>query len=454
MIKARGYQIDAVNSFKNNNWRGILEMATGTGKTITSLIIANEYKEECKRAFLIILVPFTHLVEQWEENCGLFGFNNILKCYGAKDSWKYKLQTKIRDFNIGISDVEVIISTYKTASSEEFNNSISNIRSNGFIIGDECHYFGIKGLRKNKFDNIHGRLGLSATPDRWWDEDGTEALRFYFGDTVYEYSMEEAINNGILTEYKYTPFVIDLTEEEVKKYEKLTKIMIGMLQDKKSSSEDIEEINRKRSLIISKAEKKKELLYNIFSEKERESVSHTLVYCAPGEIDEITLELSNLDYRVHRFDSNVKLNDRAKILKSFSEGTIQILVAIKCLDEGVDVPSTKEAYFLASTSNPREFIQRRGRVLRKASGKNLAQIYDFIVLPSSISESLYKSIASKELPRFAEFSRYAIDRFKARETLMPYLKLYNIEYLMDKLPWEVYREMMELREELEYGFEY
>lgn len=454
MIKARGYQINAINSFKNNNWRGILEMATGTGKTITSLIVANEYKEEYKRIFLIILVPFTHLAEQWEENCEALGFTKVLKCYGAKDSWKYKLHTKIRDFNIGISNVEVIISTYKTASSEEFNESISDIKSNGFIIGDECHYFGIKGLRKNKFDNIHGRLGLSATPDRWWDEDGTEALRLYFDDTVYEYTMEEAIKNGILTEYKYIPFIIDLTLEEVKKYEQLTKIMIGMLQDKKSSSQEIEEINRKRSLILSKAKKKKELLYEIFNEKERESVSHTLVYCAPGEIDEITLQLSNLGYRVHRFDSNVKLNDRAKILKSFSNGIIQILVAIKCLDEGVDVPSTKEAYFLASTSNPREFIQRRGRVLRKSSGKNLAQIYDFIVLPNSVSEKIYKSIASKELPRFAEFSKYAIDRFKAREILMPYLRLYNIEYLMDKLPWEVYKEMMELREEIEYGFKY
>ena len=182
--------------------------------------------------------------------------------------------------------------------------------------------------------------------------------------------------------------------------------------------------------------------------KDKDEVKHTLVYCAPGEVNEITLELSNQGYRVHRFDSNVSLKDRGKILKSFADGEIQILVAIKCLDEGVDVPSTREAYFLASTSNPREFIQRRGRVLRKAEGKNLAQIYDFIVLPSEVSENMYKTIASKELPRFAEFSRYAIDRFQARGYVSKYLKSHSLEYLMDKLPWDVYNEMLELREEL------
>lgn len=448
MIKARDYQIKAINSFKENNWRGILEMATGTGKTITSLIVANEFKEYNKKIFLIILVPFTHLVDQWEENCEVLGFKSLLKCYGLKSSWKYKLENKVRDFNIGISDVEVVISTYKTASSIEFNDIISTVKDSSFIIGDECHYFGIKSLRNNKLDCIVGRLGLSATPDRWWDKNGTSFLREYFGDTVYEYSMEEAINNGILTEYKYCPIVVDLIEDERKRYEQLTKMIINLMNNKDGDKEAIEEINRKRSMVLSKAANKKDILYDIFGKKDKDEVKHTLVYCAPGEVNEITLELSNQGYRVHRFDSNVSLKDRGKILKSFADGEIQILVAIKCLDEGVDVPSTREAYFLASTSNPREFIQRRGRVLRKAEGKNLAQIYDFIVLPSEVSENMYKTIASKELPRFAEFSRYAIDRFQARGYVSKYLKSHSLEYLMDKLPWDVYNEMLELREEL------
>lgn len=448
MVVARDYQIDAINSFKKNNWKGILEMATGTGKTITSLLIANEYKKNYKGIFLIILVPFTHLVDQWEENCEVLGFRNLLKCYGLKESWKYRLEGRVRDFNIGISDIEVVISTYKTASSIEFNDILGKIKSKAFIIGDECHYFGIKGLRNHNLSGIKARLGLSATPDRWWDENGTSFLREYFGDTVYEYSMEEAISNGILTEYKYLPLVVDLTDEEAKKYEYFTKILINMINSKNSDKEEIEEINRKRSIILSKAKNKKDTLFEIFEGKNVDEVSHTLVYCAPGEINEITSQLSCMGYKVHRFDSNVHLKERGKILKAFSIGDIQILVAIKCLDEGVDVPSTREAYFLASTSNPREFIQRRGRVLRKAEGKNLAQIYDFIVIPSNMSEKLYKTIVSKELPRFAEFSKYAIDRFQARNIITPYLKNYSLEYLMDKLPWDVYNEMLEFREEI------
>jgi superfamily II DNA or RNA helicase len=191
---------------------------------------------------------------------------------------------------------------------------------------------------------------------------------------------------------------------------------------------------------LSKAENKKEKLFSIFREKVRDEVSHTLVYCAPGEVEIITGELAKQGYRVHRFDSKVSLEDRMQILKSFDDGSIQILVAIKCLDEGVDVPSTRTAYFLASTSNPREFVQRRGRILRTYSGKNIAEIFDFVVLPGNTSVQLFKSVASKDIPRFAEFSQYAINSYQAREIVGRELRAYSLEYLMDKLPWEVYRE--------------
>lgn len=443
-ISPREYQLQALNNFKNNNWKGILEMATGTGKTITSLLIANSYQQENGRVFLIILVPFTHLVEQWEDNAAIFNYTNILKCYDLKKSWVNKLENRVRDFNIGITTVEVVISTYRTSSSQEFNDIISNIRGKSFIIADECHYFGIKSLRNNKFERIDAKLGLSATPDRWWDERGTTYLREYFGDTVYEYSLEEAIRLGVLTEYKYTPIVSDLTTKEIREYEKLTKKIIRLMSKKdKNSNEDIEELNRKRSLILSKATSKYEKLLEMFGEKNVEETSHTLIYCAPGQIDEITFEISKLGFRVHKFNSDVDLKDRGKILKAFESGQIQVLIAIKCLDEGVDVPSTKAAYFLASTSNPREFVQRRGRILRRSESKNIAEIYDFVILPQNASEGTFKSIVSKEMPRFAEFSRYSINEYSAREIVRNHLSIYDLEHLMDKLPWEVYNEMKE-----------
>ena len=443
MIEIRSYQIEAINNFKKNNWKGILEMATGTGKTITSLLIADEYKKKDGRIFLIILVPFTHLAEQWVENCENMGFYNVLKCYESKKKWIYNLESRVRDFNIKVSDIEVVISTYKTASVFEFSELLLGIKSNSFIICDECHYLGSKSFRNDRLDFIEGRLGLSATPDRWWDEEGTNFLKKYFEEIVYEYDIEKAISNGVLTEYKYNPIPVDLTESEVESYKKLTKKLIALLNSKDKPKDEIEEINRKRSKILSKAENKKYMLYSIFRRKKIEEVFHTLIYCASGEINEIVMNLSKIGYKVHKFDSTVILKDRKKILKLFSLKKIQILVAIKCLDEGVDIPSTKVAYFLASTSNPREFIQRRGRILRKAEGKNLAQIHDFIVIPELADDNLYIAIVGKELPRFAEFSKYAIDRFKARAKIMPMIKSHGMEHLLDKLPWDAYYEMVE-----------
>lgn len=443
-IMPREYQIEAYNKFKANKYNGILEMATGTGKTITSLYIANNYKESEGRIFLIILVPFTHLIEQWEENAELFGFYNILRCYNAKSSWVNKLEQRVRDFNIGLSKYECIISTYKTASSEEFNDLIYKIRGKSFLIADECHYFGVRSLRDNKFNNIWAKLGLSATPDRWWDEEGTSYLRCYFGDTVYEYTLEKAIRRGVLTEYTYDPIVCELSEKELKEYEKITRLIIATISNKdKYKQVNIEELNRKRSLIISKAEDKVDKLIKIFKRKDVKNTFHTLVYCAPGQINDISSKLAELGFRVHKFNSEVSTEDRRKILKSFEQEMIQILIAIKCLDEGVDVPSTKEAYFIASTSNPREFVQRRGRVLRKSQNKNMANIYDFIVLPQNAEEGTFRSIVSKEMPRFAEFSRYSINEFIARSEVVGYLKVYDLEHLMDMLPWEVYNEMKE-----------
>lgn len=168
-----------------------------------------------------------------------------------------------------------------------------------------------------------------------------------------------------------------------------------------------------------------------------------MIYCAPGDIDKITKIVADLDIRIYRFDSRVDNSERGKILKRFNEGDIQVLVAIKCLDEGVDIPATRKAFFLASTSNPREFVQRRGRILRKSKGKNLAVIYDFIVIPSQAEEKTYITIAKKEMPRFAEFSKYAINQHNSRMIMRKYLEIVDLEHLMDKLPWEVYRELKE-----------
>lgn len=439
-IKPREYQSDALNSVRNNQWNGILEMATGTGKTFTSLFIADAFLEENKSMFLVIYAPFTHLIEQWTESLEVFGYKNIINCSGSKTSWSGKLQSEIRDYNLGLVKKPVAITTYATGASETFNSMVSNINYNGFLIADECHNFGTKSMSKNKLDKMTGKLGLSATPSRWWDESGTSYINNFFNGVVYQYAIELAIKNGALSEYKYHPMQTELNEDEIEKYEKFTRRLIYLFNEDKDNSEEIKKINILRSHILDKAINKKEQLFRIFRDKDRSEVANTLIYCAPGEINIITKELSKLKYRVSKFDSSVSMKDRSKILKAFADESIQILVAIRCLDEGVDVPSTQDAYFLSSTSNPRQFVQRRGRVLRKHKNKNLANIYDFIVLPSNTGKQFFSSIASKELPRFSEFSNHAINKYAARNEIGEILKPYHLEYLMDKLPWEVHEE--------------
>lgn len=441
-ITPRDYQQTAIDRLEENEWQGILEMATGTGKTITSLLAADNYYEKHGRIFIIIIVPFVHLVDQWAENIRAMDLGYPLKCYGLKKKWLYKLSARIRDFKIAVSQQECIITTYKTATAPEFGQLINKINNHTFLIADECHYFGINSLDKDDFLSISARVGLSATPDRWWDEAGTEKIYDYFDKVVFNYDLKKAIKNDFLVEYRYQPLIVGLTFAEIEQYKNLTKKIVYLRdQDDLTAAEEekLKTLNLKRSWIISKAENKKELLYQkIFSNKAE--LSHTIIYCAPGEIDEIVKEVSKRGIKVHKFNAEVSMKKRNQILTAFAKGKIQVLVAIKCLDEGVDIPSTKEAYFLASTSNPKEFIQRRGRILRKSKNKNIAEVYDFMILPTGVSNKLFRSIAYKEVPRFAEFSRCAINKYQAREKLRRILSAYNLEYLMDKLPWELYQE--------------
>lgn len=442
----RPYQQVAIQAIRSNQWRGILEMATGTGKTITSLLISEEFRKVHNRLFLVIIVPYTHLVEQWAKECKRFGIDQITLCYGNRKSWFNKLHTKIRDFNARLSNGHTIITTYRTASTPHFNQLIGDLSTDAMLIADECHNFGIKTMRENKMNAIQSKVGLSATPQRWWDDEGSNYLNQFFGGTVYEYTMEEAIRNKALTEYQYNPILIDLTEEEIEAYDEMTKRIVQLYNSDQDQTQDIERLQRERSLIIGRAYNKIQALLVNLKKTGIQNVAHTLVYCAPGQVADLTRTLADMGLRVHQFDSTIPNEERSKILQAFADGVIQVLIAIKCLDEGVDVPSTRIAYFLSSTSNPREFVQRRGRVLRRYKNKTLAVIYDFIVLPESASPGTFESIASKELPRFAEFSAHSITKYAARKEVNKVLEVRQLEHLMDKLPWEVYHELQNREE--------
>jgi len=461
-IEKRDYQEEAINSLKENDWRGIFSMATGTGKTITSLLALNDIYEENKKCFVVIYAPLTHLVDQWSKEFeNMFGFMPLL-CYNAKSSWIDKLNRLIRNYNTNINNTNfvAVITTYATGSMEEFTSMISRVNKNLCMIADECHNIGSGEYKKAMIEQFKYRIGLSATPARWLDPEGTKIIMDFFDKVVYEYSLKKAIENNKLVKYNYYPQIVSLNYDEYYKYNELTNKIAKMSTfiNEDSADEDKEKLNRlrqERAKIIVLAESKKQYTVDLLKERvDTDDRSHILVYCGEKQIDEMTVPISKLGYRTHKFDSTVSIKDREDILKAFDDGKLEILVAIRCLDEGVDVPSTKIAYFMGSNSNPKQFIQRRGRILRKCEGKQYAEIYDMIVMPDkSISsrfdngDSLDLSIINKELPRLLEFASCASNEVEAMNIVKRELEQYDLEYLLHIDPAELYKQVKEGVEE-------
>lgn len=433
-IQLRDYQLEAINEWAKNGFQGFLEMATGTGKTITSLGALCKLFEKKERLAIVITVPYKHLVIQWEEDLQNFNLRPIL-AFENRNKWLNPLNESILEYNKGFSKFFSVITTHTTFSSPHFQETISRLEQPSLIIADEAHHLGSETGRQSYPLNIPARLALSATPNRWFDTEGTEALRSYFGKTVFEFTLGQAIGVS-LTKYYYHPHLVELTAEELELYEeftlKIAKIYARAKKDQKAG-ERLKMLLIKRSNLLNKAENKISVLSELIDENPVNA--HTLFYCAPGQLKDV-LKLVGIEKRtlIHKFTNEEDSETRKKLLQQFADEEIQALAAIKCLDEGVDVPKTKVAYLLASSSNPREFIQRRGRVLRKAPGKKHSIIHDLITVPPSgwshsKDESVFnveRGILKKELSRFKEFAAYAQNKHQATDVIWEMAKRYNL----------------------------
>ena len=430
----RDYQLDAVSEWFSHDKRGILEMATGSGKTITALACLCRVCDEESPVLLVIAVPYTHLVQQWIAESRLFGFEPM-RAFESRDIWHDRLAQMIADLNHGRRQHAVVVTTHRTLSSEPFLDCIGQLRGKGVLVADEVHHLGAQHASSTLPDTLPYRLGLSATPVRWFDEFGTRSLFAYFGDPIFEYSLSQAIEDGALTRYHYYPHIIELTDDEAERYRQLS-MRIARLMSKRSEPDveaGIEKLLQRRALILNRAQGKLPALEMLLGEEA--NVHHALVYCAQGQVDEVTRLLAHdVNLTVHRFTQHESAPERARILRAFAEGEVQALAAIRCLDEGVDVPATRSAYILASTGNPREFIQRRGRVLRRYAGKTEARIHDFIAVPPSENkneertpvESWERSVITREVRRFNEFASLAENQFQATEALWEMADRYGV----------------------------
>lgn len=433
----RDYQRQAVANWFRHRGRGMLKMATGSGKTITALAIATELYEKIGLQVLLVVCPYRHLVTQWARECQRFNLQP-LQAFESVQQWQRELSSQLYQVTQGNQKFLTIITTNVTFISEGFQSQLGFFPEKTIIVGDEAHHMGSPRLVESLPKTIGLRLGLSATPERYFDETGTEAVFNYFGEVLKpEFTLADAIAQGALVPYHYYPVFVQLTESEALAYAKLTKRIGWALADDPNlkTNETVTNLLMQRSRLVGTAENKLPALAELMSS--RLHSSHTLFYCGDGSVDGTSRQVETvtrmlgkeLGFRVHSYTAETPREERERLRQQFEKGDLQGLVAIHCLDEGVDIPAISNAIILASTGNPRQFIQRRGRVLRPHAGKTEATIFDMIVVPPHLDRETWeveRNLLRKELKRFLEFAQLAKNAKEASEKLMRLQQQYQL----------------------------
>lgn len=459
-VHMRPYQMNAIEEWIKRGCVGIFDMATGTGKTYTALAaISRLYAEMEQNLAVIIICPYQHLVEQWKEDIVAFGMKPIV-CYSASSqrNWRERLKNAVTSFNLGVQNHFCMVSTNVTFSIDYVQDLILKLNGNVVLVVDEAHNFGAEKLSNTLLPHIPYRLALSATIDRHGDPEGTQKLYDYFGEKCIEYTLKDAIDNDMLTPYYYHPVPVSLNEEELGDYLELTsKIRKNIHADKKGKiklSEYAKMLLIKRVRIVAGATEKIGVLQQLIEDYKNDN--QILVYCGATTMHDIDYQedkppieearqvdivagmLGNdLGMRITKFTSEENAEERERIKADFAEGKqLQALVAIRCLDEGVNIPSIRTAFIMASSTNPKEYVQRRGRVLRKFQGKRHAVIFDFITLPipldkvgqydPDVIESV-QSLAKREIVRMKDFAAIAENPFDSDSLIAEIQRSYDIE---------------------------
>jgi len=460
-VKLHCYQWSAIDKWVENNYRGIFDMATGTGKTLTGLGAVTRLSQDLSHSLAVIIVcPYQHLVEQWVEDIERFNIKPIIG-YSASSQkdWLHRLKTAIFNHKLKVKnhDFFCFICTNATFSTQKVQTLLEKISGNILLLVDEAHNFGAERLSKLLSEKYNFRLALSATIDRHNDEDGTTKLYKYFGNKCIEYTLDRAIAEKKLTRYKYYPIITTLNDDEISVYTDLSYEISKCINKTENGKVKLNEkgkilaMQRARLVAgaVDKLTKLAEYIKPFINDK------HILVYCGATnilqndkdesdtdeadlrQIDAVSILLGNtLKMNVSHFTSREDISERERLKQEFAKGiNLQALIAIKCLDEGVNIPAIKTAFILASTTNPKEYIQRRGRVLRLSEGKDFAVIYDFLALPrpinrvSSLTDEQVRreiTLVKNELTRAEEFARIAMNMAEANNTIDSIKRAYSI----------------------------
>jgi len=441
----RGYQEEAYREWLKSDKKGIFAMATGTGKTLTALnCLLHEFKEtQVYQA--VVLVPSKDLLEQWYEEVNEFNFKRIIRA-SSDYNWSQEiahLNTQLAfDRNVSF----IIIAIYDTFATPKFQKKTNNLPNSTLLIADEAHNIGApevkKLLPKLKYSK---RIALSATPNRRFDPEGNELIEEFFNSKdpyTYSFSMERAIKERILCSYTYHPHIVYLSREEMEKYVEISRKISRLFDHATDSFRNLmaaQKLMLQRTQIIHKAQGKFKVFQNIINSlvNERGNLGYTFIYVPEGYG---SLENNFLDQylgfveekypgvKAHHYTS--KTDHRSEVMTAFEKGNIDCLFSMKCLDEGVDVPRTEVAVFCSSTGNPRQFIQRRGRVLRQHPEKDYATIHDVIVLPIPVEEQdSFKSerkLIKDELIRVIYFSSLSRNYYECMKKFKDIADFYEL----------------------------
>lgn len=436
-FELRDYQNEAIEQWKANRYQGILSMATGTGKTLTAIGAIKRFRDSVAGGLVVVTVPYQNLAVQWVDALQDQGIETI-PVFDSYQSWYDQVKTLFSaSLYSDTVNMPCLVCVERTFKDDRFQGLVSILKDakqkNHLLVVDECHHFnGADHIRKLP-DVFRLRLGLSATPyDQFDGHNDDRHLQKYFGPIVYEFSLGRAIQEGFLTKYRFHILACELDDEETAQYEELTHRIVRIAGSDDSFTPEtwvrVQPIMLARSRLVGAAKSK---LFKLKEHLEFEGRKpYSLFYCGDGsvkdngekirQIEAVSELLHELGWRSSRITAAESLQTREALLNRLRSQAIDAVVSIKVLDEGIDVPACQRAYLLASQSSDRQGIQRRGRVLRRSEGKNIADLYDFIVVGGTSDAKALKKLAIKEIRRAYKF---AIDSLNKSEVCSQLEKL-------------------------------
>ena len=415
----RPYQEEALNAWKENDYKGILAMATGTGKTKTSIEALTRFLNRTDRGLAVITVPYLELARQWVQELGEKGIATV-SVYDSQENWSLSVENIIQAHLVSSdskAQLPVLVCVNKSFRDDKFQNLLKRLSGkpgSRMIIVDECHHFN----RQNQIDylptSFRFRLGLSATP---YEFDEEKYLERYFGEIVFEFKLSEAIKQEYLCPYTYHPIFIEFTENEAARYLEIIK--------KVTNNKDLDsygELDHLLETMVSKLTKLEDVL------KENSSKTFSLFYCGEGyvefengerirQVDSLTMLLQKLGWRVGRITSADTPSERRATIANLRAQNIDAIASMRILDEGIDIPDCRRAFILASQRQERQGIQRRGRVLRKSPGKESAELFDFILVGPKLTNQDLDKLYNREMKRARMFASDALNKDECEKIL-------------------------------------